>query len=119
MSIEVVGVDPEWVIPSVEFFCACLEIAVPNLLIYIDNVMEANGECYENYHGEYMILLKERSQFEMKQTLAHELTHVKQFLRDGLGVHIDTSIPYEERWWEREAFEKEQILIELFSENDK
>jgi hypothetical protein len=99
----------------VSFFCDALGIAVPkNLHIFTDETIKVCGACYRNDHDDYMIVLKERDNAaDMIVTLAHELTHVKQYVRDGLDSAFTTSIPYMERWWELEAYEKESELIEL------
>jgi hypothetical protein len=40
-------------------------------------------------------------------TLAHEMVHVKQYLKDNLAEHFTYDIPYMERWWEKEAYAME------------
>ena len=61
---------------------------------------------------------------EMMQTLAHEMVHVKQYARREL--HLDntsdytTYAEYADQWFEREAFELEEILLKklkLFQNN--
>ena len=40
----------------------------------------------------------------MMHTLVHELVHVKQFMKQDLGKHLDSQFEdYETAWWEIEA----------------
>jgi glycosylphosphatidylinositol transamidase (GPIT) subunit GPI8 len=55
-----------------------------------------------------------RSITEMAMTIFHEVTHVMQFEKKFL--EIDRSIPYAERWWEKEAFANERVLLETYIE---
>jgi hypothetical protein len=99
----------------VKFFCKALDINVPeNLHIFTDETINSFGACYQNDDDDYMIVLRERDNVaDMIVTLAHELTHVKQYIHDNLKNVFTTSIPYMERWWEIEAYAKEYELIEL------
>ena len=109
--------DKNFIESAVNLFCDSLGISVPNLLIYMDETIRPNGACYRNSPEEFMILLKDgRSDAETMITLAHELVHVKQYLLDGLSEQWDASIPYMERWWEQEAYEKEVELTKLLIE---
>jgi hypothetical protein len=105
----------------VSFFCKALGIDVPeNLHIFTDETIEIAGACYRNDDEDYIIVLKERENVgDMIVTLAHELTHVKQYVRDDLERDFTTSIPYMERWWEIEAYEKEVELTKLLIETVK
>ena len=61
---------------------------------------------------------------EIAQTLAHELVHVKQFIRKELNADMDrwkrdripedVMIPYRSQPWEIEAFEKEVWLTKAY-----
>lgn len=101
---------------AVHFFCDILKISVPNIHIFTDSTISPNGACYRNSDDDFMIVLKERDYGQMIVTLAHELVHVKQYLKDGLSDKWDSSIPYMERWWEQEAYEKEVELTKLLIE---
>ena len=100
----------------VHFFCNILKISVPNIQIFTDQTIRPDGACYRNSDDDFMIVLKERDHGQMMITLAHELVHVKQYLKDGLSKQWDASIPYMERWWEQEAYEKEVELTKLLIE---
>ena len=101
---------------AVDLFCSFLGIEKPNLHIFTDETISPNGACYRNSDDEFMIVLKERDQGHMMVTLAHEMVHVKQYLLDGLSDEWDASIPYMERWWEKEAYQKEIELAKLLVE---
>lgn len=100
----------------VKLFCETLGISVPNLHIFTDETIIPNGACYRNEENDFMIVLKEQEDGQMIVTLAHELTHVKQHIKDNLTDFWDPSIPYMERWWEKEAYEKEVELMEILIE---
>jgi len=64
----------------------------------------------------------------MAGTLAHELTHAKQFCKSQInmvdhvwrhnGVHLDCEdVDYMDAPWEVEAYEYERILVDLLWEN--
>jgi hypothetical protein len=99
----------------VKFFCDALGIAIPqNLHIFTDETIKIGGACYRNDEDDYMIVLKEQENIgDMIVTLAHELTHVKQYICDDLENAFTASIPYMERWWEVEAYQKESELTSL------
>lgn len=101
---------------AVQFFCKHLGISVPNLHIFTDETIRVNGACYQNNDDDYMIVLREQDYGQMIVTLAHELTHVKQYIQDQLGVHFDSDIPYLDRWWEKEAIQNEVELMMLLIE---
>lgn len=100
----------------IDFFCDALGISVPNLHVFTDETISPNGACYRNSDNDFMIVLKECDQGQMMVTLAHEMVHVKQYLLDGLSEKWDASIPYMERWWEQEAYQKEVELTKLLIE---
>jgi len=97
----------------IDFFCDALGISVPNLHVFTDQTITPCGACYRNSDDDFMIVLKERDQGHMMVTLAHEMVHVKQFMIDGLSEQWDASVPYMERWWEKEAYHKEVELTKL------
>lgn len=117
-KIRTEGLDSNLIEQYVEHFCQILEIEIPKLLIFVDDTILPTGACYENEPGDYMIVLKARAdEGQMVVTLAHEMVHVKQFLCDDLAARFDTAIPYDERWWEQEALDKERMLIKSLVEH--
>jgi hypothetical protein len=107
------GLDRDFVSNVVRFFCDALGIDVPNLHIFVDDTIAVDGVCYQNSHDDYLIALREQEVGQMIVTLAHEMVHVKQYVNDGLAEKWDATIPYRERWWEVEAYEKEVELTRM------
>jgi hypothetical protein len=105
------GLDHKFIEQCVEHFCDLLDITVPNIFIFIDDTMKVLGACYENEPGDYMITLRDQADGHMILALAHEMVHVKQFMCNSLSNTFDPMIPYNERWWEIEACEKEVVLM--------
>ena len=110
------NINKEFCEKAIHFFCDALGIEPPNLHVFTDETIVPNGACYQNADDEYMIVLNEHGNEPMMTTLAHELTHVKQYLLDDLAGCFDTSIPYMNRWWEKEAYIKEVEMTKLIIE---
>lgn len=112
-NVLIEGMNQDFTYKVVKFFCDALGIGVPSLHIFVDDTISVAGACYQNDHDDYLIALRQQDLGQMIVTLAHELVHVKQYVLDGLAEKWDTSIPYRERWWEVEAYEKEVELTKL------
>jgi hypothetical protein len=110
--IEVFGTETSLVEKCSSHFCKVLGINSANISILTDEIMETNGACYQNTIDDYMIVLKVRPEYDMIQTLAHELVHVKQFIQNNLAEYLETNEPYYNRWWEIEAYAKESELMQ-------
>ena len=121
-AVLIDGMNQEFIGKVVRFFCDALGIGVPNLHVFVDDTISVAGACYQNDHDDYLIALRQQDLGQMLVTLAHELVHVKQYVLDDLAEKWDTSIPYRERWWEVEAYEKEveltKLLIEAFERKE-
>lgn len=112
--VEIEGaLNKLFVSKAIKFFCEHLGIEIPNLQVFTDQTIFVSGACYRNSENDFMIVLKEREQGQMIVTLAHELVHVKQYIVDNLFERWDPSIPYMERWWEKEAYLMEVELMKL------
>lgn len=114
--VQIDGMNQDFIGKVVKFFCDALGIDVPNLHIFVDDTITVAGVCYQNSHDDYLIAIRDQDNGQMIVTLAHELVHVKQYVVDGLAEQWDATIPYRERWWEVEAFQKEVELMELLIE---
>ena len=112
-NVQIDGMNEDFTYNVVKLFCRALGIDVPSLHIFVDDTISVAGACYQNSHDDYLIALRQQDRGQMLVTLAHELVHVKQYVVDGLAEKWDTTIPYRERWWEVEAFEKEVELTKL------
>lgn len=90
-----------------------------------------NGLCAKTDENEITIALYSRlTPLKLLYTLAHEMVHVKQMIRGhykyepmkyGKGVYHywlgkRVVAKYIDRPWEREAFRRESILVEEFSD---
>ncbi len=105
--ILVEGMNQNFIEKCVIHMCEILGIDVPDLHIFVDETIKPNGACYQNSPDEFMIVLKDQADGQMIVTLAHEMVHVKQYLKDNLAEHFTYDIPYMERWWEKEAYAME------------
>lgn len=103
-------------------FC-CDELSIDPGSIYIEGwdtplFNKANGLCYEVEHGkEYLIHVytKDRNMTEIYNTIAHEMIHIKQFIKEDLNNIISKHKPiYTERWWEKEASAKSLDLVKKY-----
>lgn len=122
MQIEVVDLDPVLTENFVKF--CCNEFRVYPDLITIEGwdvplKGNANGLCYEVHRNEeYLIYVNtvDRNVTEIYNTIAHEMIHVKQFIKNNLEELMnDIHKPvYEERWWEKEASKKSLELVKKY-----
>ena len=120
MKIEVVELDAVLTEDFISFCCDQLSIKPDH--ITVEGWPEpfkngALGLCYEVDTSEYLIMVstKNRTATEIYNTIAHEMVHVKQFMRQDLGNIIEAHKPaYNERWWEIEAAEKSLNLVKKY-----
>lgn len=103
-----------------EFLCREFEI-FPKSISIAQFIPEDDslGLCIDENEDEFLILVKEenRNIGEVFTTIAHEMIHVKQYMKENLGWFLDnrSHIPYLERWWEIEAFTNAVPLVEKFA----
>ena len=122
--IDVVGLSrPTTISKFVEF--ACKELDINPKIITLESMHQnvyfsekTIGFCIDLEPGHFLIMVYEanRNITQICNTIAHEMIHVKQYLKENLGYLIDTcsNIPYHERWWEIEAFNNSGTLVEKF-----
>jgi hypothetical protein len=105
----------------VRFACVELDIQPKSLVIAkYDVVDDTLGLCIDDTTEDYIILVHtaDRDIGQIFVTIAHELIHVKQYMKENLGWFMDNQsqhIPYMERWWEQEAFKWSVPLVEKFA----
>ena len=96
---------------------------ISELHIYESDVLDkCYGVCHQNHEDDYIIAFKgmdnERNITDVFITLAHELVHVKQFLNNSLRFELNNrcyqNLQYSEKWWEKEAFEKQSEIVKAF-----
>lgn len=121
MKIEVTDLDPVLTEQFVQFCCDELEIYPENIFVEgWDTPLfnKATGLCYEVEHNyEYLIMVytKDRNITSIYNTIAHEMVHVKQFIKEDLVNHVEKEKPiYTERWWEKEASKKSVDLVKKY-----
>lgn len=101
------------------FLCSELEISPKKVEITSVDLDDLFGMCIDMSPSEFVIMVKEtgRELPNIMCTIAHEMIHVKQHLKENLSSHLhNCDIPYMDRWWEKEAYSKAPILVEKFAQ---
>jgi len=77
------------------------------------------GLCLDESDDEFIVFVKEKDRDIgcVCTTIAHEMIHVKQFLKENLNhwIHTCWDTPYHKRWWEIEAYKNAVPLVEKFA----
>lgn len=97
----------------------CKLLNIDPYYIEIDDLAgeNTNGMCIDISDDSFLILLKDHDQ--MLRTLVHELVHVKQYMKQDLGSHLDSkSEKYGNSWWEVEARELAENIMESYNERN-
>ena len=121
MIIETAISNASIVKSFVRFLCIELKIKPKRITVAEWEELEGNiiGLCIDESEDEFIILVKEKTRTiqETLITIAHEMIHVKQYMLQDLGWFLDNHghIPYQERWWEKEAFRYSVLLIEKYA----
>ncbi len=116
--------NPTLVKNFVSFLCVELDV-YPSSIMIADCELENGtlGLCLDQSDDEFIILVKEKNRNigEIFTTIAHEMIHVKQYMKENLShwLHTRNDIPYLERWWEKEAFGNAVPLVEKFTKTLK
>jgi len=107
--------------PFVRFLCDELGVLPREVTIVSQDIDNGVGLCIDVEPDEFLIFVKEsgRRVDQVFVTIAHEMIHVKQYMTQELGRLLDEhkNVPYMERWWEKEAYEKSVLLVEKFAKN--
>lgn len=118
-QIEVTLMNSNKVDTFVRFICEELRIQ-PKTITVIPYECDdgVSGLCYDETEEDYIIFVREsgRDIGQIFTTIAHEMVHVKQYIKENLNdaIHNYSHIPYMERWWEQEAYGKSYSLVEKF-----
>jgi len=120
MSIEVQMKDSRLVEKFTKFLCHELDVFPCRITVASHEADDGNlGLCIDETEDEFIILVKEsnRNIGEVFTTIAHEMIHVKQYIKENLSWFLAnrSNIPYMERWWEKEAFAGAVPLVEKFA----
>lgn len=114
--------NPSLVEKLARFLCEELDIRPEKLTIVPYEVEDSNvGLCLDESDTEFIVFVREKDRNigEIFTTIAHEMIHVKQYMKENLNwfLHNRYDIPYMERWWEKEAFSNAVPLVEKFAKN--
>ena len=105
----------------VQFLCDELGVRPRKIDVVGTDLFENLGMCLDVEDESYLIFVKEtgRRIDQIFITIAHEMIHVKQYMTQELGRLLDEQrqVPYEERWWEQEAYERAVPLLKKFAKN--
>lgn len=118
MNIKVENLDEALTKDFVNFCCKELDIA-PNYIEIVgdENVGDRTGACIDLSENDFMIIVEtgNRNLTQIYTTIAHEMVHVKQYMKEDLGNLLDKDkTPYFQRWWETEAREKSLDFVKKF-----
>lgn len=106
-----------------KFLLGKLNISPKSIEIASTEMKDCHGICVDITEDNYLILVDEtdRNITEIFVTIAHEMVHVKQYMKENLGWFLENRsyIPYETRWWEKEAFEKSVEYVKAFAKKVK
>ena len=108
MIISVLNLDQKLTNDFVKFCCNQLGIKPRQLYVngYDDISEDLKGYCIDVEDDVFTIATstKDRNITEIYTTIAHELVHVKQYMKQNLGVLLESSVlDYYNTWWEVEA----------------
>jgi hypothetical protein len=120
-----VDLDPQYnymIEKFARFICKEYSILPRHILITEYALEGSNGMCIDDdlERGTFIILVNyDRDLSQVFTTVAHEMIHVKQYMTQNLGYHLDKykDTEYGDSWWEREAFENAVPLVEKFAKN--
>jgi hypothetical protein len=116
--------NPKLVEKFTDFLCHELDIRPLKVTIASYEPDDGTlGLCIDESEDEFILLVKEKGRDIgcVFNTIAHEMIHVKQFLKENLNhwIHTCWETPYHERWWEVEAYSESVPLVEKFAKTLK
>ena len=108
MIISVLNLDQKLTNDFVRFCCNQLGIKPRQLYVngYDDISEDLKGYCIDVEEDVFTVAvsIKDRNITEIYTTIAHELVHVKQYMKQNLGVLLESGVlDYYNTWWEVEA----------------
>lgn len=103
-----------------KFLCNELDVSPCRVTVFpYENDDDVSGMCIDESDDEFIILVKEENRRveDIFVTIAHEMIHVKQHMKENLGWFLDnhSHIPHHDRWWEKEAFSNAIPLVQKFA----
>jgi Zn-dependent peptidase ImmA (M78 family) len=102
------------------FLCDELDVRPRRVTVFpYENNDNISGMCIDESDDEFIILVKEENRRveDIFVTIAHEMIHVKQHMKENLGWFLDnhSHVPHHDRWWEKEAFSNAVPLVKKFA----
>ena len=122
--IQTAVLNPSLVEKFTKFLCEELDIR-PSKVTVVPYELDDGilGLCLDESDDEFIVFVKEKGRNigEICTTIAHEMIHVKQHMKENLNwfLHHRKDIPYLDRWWEKEAFSCAVPLVEKFAKTLK
>ena len=120
MIIKVSNLDEKLTVDFSRFCCNELNIKPKTLYIngYNDIAEELKGYCIDVKKDVFIVAVsvKDRNITEIYTTIAHEMVHVKQYMKQDLTRFLagQDEVGYHTSWYEREAREKSTELVKKF-----
>ena len=118
MNIKIQGLDEKLTQDFVYFCCKELDVQPDSIEIVGDDwTGENTGLCIDLDEKDFLICaaVNDRNLTQIYTTIAHELVHIKQYMKQDLGSLLNKDKPeYLDRWWEKEAREKSLDLVKKF-----
>ena len=116
MIINVSNLDQRLTNNFVRFCCNQLDIRPRQLYVngYDDISEDLKGYCIDVEDDVFIIATstKDRNITEIYTTIAHELVHAKQYMKQNLGILLESGVlDYYGTWWEVEARNLSDDLI--------
>lgn len=104
------------------FLCEELDVRPARVAIVPYEVNDGIlGLCLDESDDEFIVFVKEKDRDigQICTTIAHEMIHVKQHMKENLSHWLNScrDTPYLERWWEKEAYANAVPLVEKFAKN--
>ena len=102
------------------WICNELQIQPKSIEVCTDAHFDENvtGYLFENDNTSFTVFANENRKniTDFFITIAHEMIHVKQYMKQGLGFFLvkEQHVPYKDRWWEIEAFKNAPLYVEKF-----
>jgi ribosomal protein L21E len=115
---------PKFLEQFAQFLCVELDISPAKITIVPYEMDDGTlGLCLDETEDEFLVFVKEKGRDIgcICTTIAHEMIHVKQYMKENLSWFLDNrkNIPYMDRWWEKEAFNDAVPLVEKFGSTFK
>jgi len=118
MNIKIQGLGEKLTQDFVYFCCKELDVQPDSIEIIGDDwAGENTGLCIDLDEKDFLICVavNDRNLTQIYTTIAHELVHIKQYMKQDLGSLLNKDKPeYLDRWWEKEAREKSLDLVKKF-----